>query len=66
MITLRNGMKSEFSLGDLVYDVKDARHIGEVVELDSGIFATVRWRKNLESTLPVSTLRKTQHEEGEG
>ena len=63
MITLRNGMKSEFSIGDLVYDVVDARHIGEVVQLDSGISATVRWRKNLESTLLITSLRKTQHGE---
>lgn len=39
----RNSDSMPFHCGDLVYDIADERHVGEVRAISSSVYITVRW-----------------------
>ena len=49
-----------FQLGDLVVDVADERHVGEVLAIKSSVHVTVRWRDSgWRSVINAKQLRKS-------
>ena len=43
------GIVHNFNCGDWVYDPVDPRHVGRIVAIQDGIWATVEWRPGLVS-----------------
>lgn len=37
------GLPHKFRCGDFVYEVIDVTHVGRIVQIDSGIWATIKW-----------------------
>lgn len=58
---IHRGEHVKFACGDWVYDRIDPRHIGQIRAITNSVFATIEWRKNLESELPLRHLVKVAH-----
>jgi len=52
------GLIHTFRCGDWVIDQTDPRHVGRIIEINSGIWATVQWERD-DNRRPqwLSTLR---------
>ena len=57
----RTGDWIAFSVGDLVYDIADERHVGEVRMVASSVHVTVRWiETGWRSVIRANRLRRAQ------